>query len=65
MTNKVEVKDLKGNWTEQKEKLKKKFPVLTDNDLAFETGKKDEMFVKLQVRLGKTKEDLQKIMESL
>jgi uncharacterized protein YjbJ (UPF0337 family) len=55
----------KGNWNEQKGKLKKKFPILSDKDLTFETGKKDEMFGKLQIKLGKTKEELHKIVEAL
>jgi len=54
--------ELKGNWNEQKGRLKQKFAVLTDNDLMFEEGKKDEMLGKLQIKLGKTKEELQKIM---
>lgn len=62
MTDKTE---LKGNWNEQKAKLKKKFAVLTDNDLQYENGKKDEMLTKLQVKLGKTKEELHKIIEAL
>jgi len=62
MTNKTEIK---GNWNEQKAKLKKKFAVLTDNDLMYEIGKKDEMLAKLQIKLGKTKEELHKIIEAL
>ena len=61
MTNKTEVK---GNWNEQKAKLRKAFPVLTDSDLLYEIGKKDDMFTKLQVKLGKTKEELYKIIEA-
>jgi uncharacterized protein YjbJ (UPF0337 family) len=57
--------ELKGNWNEQKGKLKQKFAVLTDDDLMFEEGRKDEMFGKLQIKLGKTKEELHKIVESL
>jgi len=53
---------IKGNWNEQKGKLKQQFAILTDNDLMFEEGKKDEMFGKLQIKLGKTKEELQKII---
>ena len=41
--------ELKGNWNEQKGKLKKKFAVLTDNDLMFAEGKMEEMFGKLPV----------------
>ena len=57
--------ELKGNWNEQKAKLKKKFSILTDNDLKYENGKKDEMLAKLQVKLGKTQEELKKIIEAL
>ena len=60
--NKTEVK---GNWNEQKGKLKQKFAVLTDNDLMYDEGKKDEMFGKLQIKLGKSKEELHKIVDSL
>ena len=54
--------EMKGNWNEQKARLKKKFAVLTDNDLMFEESKKDEMLAKLQIKLGKTKEELHKIL---
>jgi len=57
--------ELEGKWNEQKGKLKKKFAVLTDNDLMFEEGKKDEMFGKLQIILGKSKEELDKIIAAL
>lgn len=57
--------ELKGNWNEKKGKLKQKFAVLTDNDLMFEDGKKDEMLGKLQIKLGKTKEELHMIIEAL
>lgn len=50
------------NWNEQKGKLKLKFNKLTDLDLMYEGGKQDEMFGKLQIKLGKTREELQKIM---
>ena len=60
--NKTEVK---GNWNEQKGKLKQKFAVLTDNDLMYEEGKQDEMFGRLQIKLGKTKEELHKIIGEL
>lgn len=57
--------ELTGDWNEQKGKLKQKFAVLTDNDLLFESGKKDEMLGKLQIRLGKTKEQLRLLIASL
>lgn len=57
--------ELKGNWDEQKGKLKQKFAALTDDDLLFAEGKKDEMYGKLQIKLGKTKEELHKILSDL
>ena len=60
--NKTEVK---GNWNEQKGKLKQAFAELTDNNLMFEEGQKDEMLGKIQIKLGKTKEEFQKIIAGL
>ncbi|HBE40129.1 MAG TPA: general stress protein CsbD [Bacteroidales bacterium] len=60
--NKTEVK---GNWSEKKGKLKQKFAELTDNDLMYEEGKRDEWLGKLQIILGKSKEELNKIISSL
>ncbi|MGG9962586.1 CsbD family protein [Ferruginibacter sp. SUN106] len=57
--------EIKGSWNEQKGKLKQKFATLTDNDLMFAEGKKEEMLGKLQVKLGKTKEELHKILAGL
>jgi len=57
--------EVKGNWNEQKGKLKQKFAVLTDNDLMFKEGKKEEMLGKLQAKLGKTKEELRRIISAL
>jgi uncharacterized protein YjbJ (UPF0337 family) len=60
--NKIEVA---GNWKEQKGKLKQKFAALTENDLLFAKGKKEEMLDKLQAKLGKTKEELNGIINWL
>lgn len=57
--------ELKGNWNEQKGKLKQKFAILTDDDLMLIEGKKDELFGRLQIKLGKTEEELQRIMAEL
>jgi len=47
---------------EQKAKLNQKFAVLTENDLMLLEGKQEEMFGRLQIKLGKSKEELQKII---
>jgi uncharacterized protein YjbJ (UPF0337 family) len=56
---------LEGNWHKQKGKLKQAFAELTDNDLMYENGKKEEMLGRLQIKLGKTKEELQQIISDL
>ncbi|OFX23069.1 MAG: general stress protein CsbD [Bacteroidetes bacterium GWA2_31_9b] len=57
--------ELKENWKELKGKLKQKFAVLIDNDLLFEEGKREELLERLQIKLGKTKEEVKKLIESL
>ena len=57
--------EVKGTWNEKKGKLKQKFAILTDNDLMYDEGRKEEMFGKLQIILGKSKEELHKIFSSL
>lgn len=52
-------------WTEQKAKLKKQFPFLTDEDLKFEEGKKNVMMNHLQITLGKTKQELETLFAAL
>ncbi len=57
--------ELKGDWNETKGKLKQKFALLTDNDVLLIEGKKDEMLGRIQIKLGKTKEELHKIISEL
>ena len=57
--------EIKGNWNEQKGKLKQKFAVLTNNDLMLLDGKKEELLGRLQTKLGKTRDELQKIISAL
>jgi len=55
----------KGSWNEVKGKLKQKYARLSDDDLVFTEGKEDELLGRLQQKLGKTKEDLRREIESL
>ncbi|WP_416866197.1 MAG: CsbD family protein [Imperialibacter sp.] len=54
-----------GNWNETKGKLKQQFAILTDQDLLLVEGKQDELIGRLQVKLGKSKEELQKLIAGL
>jgi len=57
--------ELLGNWKVTKGKLKQKYATLTEDDLLLVDGKHDEMLGKLQTKLGKTKEELHKLISSL
>ena len=57
--------DLNGKWNETKGKLKQKFAMLTDNDVLLLEGKGDELLGRLQIKLGKTKEEIIKLIAEL
>jgi uncharacterized protein YjbJ (UPF0337 family) len=59
------ITELKGNWNETKGKLKQKFAMLTDSDLLLIEGKHDEMVGRLQIKLGKTKEEIHKLIADI
>ncbi len=50
--------ELKGRWNELKGKAKQAHGDLTDDDLRYEDGKDDELYGRLQKKLGKTREDV-------
>lgn len=56
---------VKGTWNELKGKAKKEYADLTDDDLLYEDGKDDELIGRLQKKIGKTKEEVIKWVESL
>ena len=59
------INDTGINWKEQKSKLKEKIVILTNKDLAFEDGIKEEVLGKLEITLGKTKEQLHAIIAAI
>jgi uncharacterized protein YjbJ (UPF0337 family) len=56
---------LKGKWNEVKGKLKQKYANLTDDDLLFVEGKEDELYGRIQQRVGKSKEEVKKMIADL
>jgi len=61
----MNIMEIKGTWNEQKGKLIQKFAALTDNDFMFKQGEKEIMLGKLQLKLGKTKEELLKLIGNI
>lgn len=56
---------IKGNWNLLKGKLKQQYADLTDNDLLYVEGKENELHGRLQKRLGKTKDEVNEIIDRL
>jgi hypothetical protein len=56
---------VKGFWNEKKDKLKKNYPVLTEKDLSFREGKEKEMIELLGYKLGKSQQELIKIIVAI
>jgi uncharacterized protein YjbJ (UPF0337 family) len=56
---------IKGNWNEIAGKLKQQYANLTDDDLLFKEGKEEEVLGRLQQKLGKTKEELLKLIAKI
>ncbi len=60
--NKLKVK---GTWNEAKGKLKQQYADLTDDDLLYAEGKEDELLGRLQIKLGKSRQEIERILEGL
>ena len=50
--------EIRGGWNELKGKMKQKYAELTDDDLTYEEGREDEMWGKLEQKLGKAKKEI-------
>ena len=54
----------KGSWNEVKGKLKQKYADLTDDDLTYIEGKDEELLGRLQKRLGRSRDEIRREIES-
>lgn len=55
--------EIKGDWNIAKGKLKQKWAKLTDSDLQYVDGKKDELLGRIQKRTGETREAVEKAVK--
>ncbi|MCY4780632.1 CsbD family protein [Sphingobacterium sp. UT-1RO-CII-1] len=55
----------KGRWNELKGKVKQSYADITDDDLLYAEGKEDELLGRLQKKTGKTKDEVEKWLNSL
>jgi uncharacterized protein YjbJ (UPF0337 family) len=56
---------LKGDWNVAKGKLKQKYGTLTDDDLAYERGREDELIGRIQKRVGHAHEDVKRVVREI
>jgi len=54
---------IKGDWNITKGKLKPKWAHLTDDDLQYAEGKRDERIGRIQKRAGETREAVEKAVK--
>lgn len=54
-----------GNWKEKKGKLKQKYAKLTDDDLRYAEGKEEELYGRIQKRLGVSKREARNIVDTI
>jgi hypothetical protein len=54
-----------GYWDKKKEKIKVKYPFITEADLLYREGKEQEMMELLGYKLGKSKQELLTIIVAL
>ena len=57
--------EIKGKWNEIKGKIKQAHANLTDDDLRYEEGKDDELVGRIQMKLGKSREEVIQWLRSL
>lgn len=57
--------NLHAPWEDVKELLKEAEVELTDQDLDYTPGNEDELLSRLQIKLGKSKEDIRSWIESV
>ena len=55
----------KGNWNTAKGKIKQQYADLTDDDLLYVEGKEEELYGRLQKKTGKTRAEVEKMLEDL
>jgi hypothetical protein len=53
------------SWREQKIMLKRRFPILSDEDFLFPDEDKETMLQKLAAKLGKTKTEMELVLAEL
>ncbi len=54
----TEVFKISGDWSQQANELKDRYPSLTDSDLKFERGREEDLIKRIVLRLHKKREEV-------
>lgn len=57
--------ELASDWNQIKEKLRRQFSTLTDEDLWMEDGNQDELLGKLEAKLGMPKKEIYEMISQI
>ncbi|UYQ93937.1 CsbD family protein [Chitinophaga horti] len=55
---------IRGQWNDIKGQLKQLYAELTDDDLLFEEGKEDRLIGRIQIKLGKSRDEVISLLRS-
>ncbi len=61
----MKLTEVKGNWRILQNKLKQKYPKLTDIDLNYQDGKEQDMLRMVEYKLRMTKQEMREIISGL
>ncbi|OKL42209.1 general stress protein CsbD [Pontibacter flavimaris] len=54
-----------GSWDDVKRQLRQNYGELTEEDLTYEKGQEHELLDRLQARIGKTRDEIQRMLSDL
>lgn len=57
--------NMRANWHQAAGKLKQEFAILTNNDVLYKNGKKEELLGEPERKLARDKEEFLKIFENI
>ena len=61
----MENKDMIKNWPKKRERLKREYPDLTEDDLKYVAGQEDELFGRIERRLGTSRKETRNIIQQI
>ena len=61
----MDKKNLIKDWPGKRKRLKREYPDLTENDLKYVAGQEDELFGRIERRLGTSRKETRNIIQKI